>query len=159
MNTPTPPTRPGSWRVLVALSATLALALSACSSSAPPKWPTAGEARDALSKQFNYHFVPYQDRYRAANASLQFQITTPQDPSATNEMMVGIYYGQWTSYAKDIDNVFSVIAPDARDWAHEEEAKLASNANLNDTYDASGGSITCVWNSSVPSLLFIFTGY
>jgi hypothetical protein len=151
--------RTGSWRLLVALSAALALTLAACSSSAPPKWPTAGEARDALSKQFDYHFVPFQDRYRAANSSLQLQITMPQDSSATNEMMVGIYYGPWTTYATDIDNVFSVIAPDAKSWAHSEEEKLATSSSLNETASFSGGTVTCVWNSAVPSLLFVFTGY
>jgi len=142
----------------IALLAVVAVTFSGCGSSTTATWPTAQQARDQLSKKFGYNFVPYQDRYRAANASLQLQITTPQDPTATDNMVVAVYYGKWTTYAQDIDNVFSVIAPDAETWAHAEEAKLISNSSLNETYDAKYGQITCVWNNAIPSLSFIFTG-
>jgi hypothetical protein len=148
------PTRLG----LIGLLAVVAVALSGCGSSTTAAWPTAGQARNTLTTKYHYTFVPYEQRWRAANASLQLQITLPQDDSATDNMTIGVYYGKWTTYAQDIDNVFSVIAPDAQSWAHLEEAKLATSSNLQDTYTAAHGTITCVWNYSVPSLLFVFTG-
>jgi hypothetical protein len=143
---------------LIGLVAVVAVAVSGCGSSTTAAWPTAGQARATLTTKYHYTFVPYQERWRAANSSLQLQISVPQDDSATDNMMIGVYYGKWTTYSQDIDNVFDVIAPDAKSWAHEEEAKLATNSQLQDTYNAANGTVTCVWNEATPALLFVFTG-
>lgn len=153
--------RSRSPRVFVALLAVLAVAASACTSTTTPaKWPTAGEAKDTLTTKYHYNFVPYTDRYRAANASLQLQITVPQDLSSKKDMVVAVYNTpNFQQYSGDIDNVINVIAPDALTWAHNEEKKAATNATFQEDYLVSGGSVTCAWNNTIPSLQFIFTGY
>ncbi len=156
--------RPRRPRTLVALLAVVAVAASACTSTpAPVKWPTAGEAKDTLTTKYHYNFVPYTDRYRAANSSLQFQITVPQDLSLKKNMMVAVYNTpNFMQYSADIDNVFNVIAPDALAWAHDEEKKAggsSANTNFQEDYLVTGGSITCSWNPGTPALMFIFNGY
>ena len=141
---------------LVALTVVAALALSACASSAPASWPTAGQAKDQLSSKFGYVFVPYEDTYRSANASLDLWISVPKDLSLQTEMRVAVYNVPYTKYATDIDNVFSVIAPDATAWAHEEEKKTATTSSFQENYNAEQGLVTVVWNQSAPMLVFIF---
>jgi len=152
--------RPRSPRLFVALLAVMAIVAGACSSTpATVKWPTAGEAKDTLTTKYHYNFVPYTDRYRAANSSLQLQITVPQDLTAKDNMVVAVYNTpNYAQYSSDIDNVFNVIAPDALTWAHGEEAK-ASTSNFQEDYNVAGGTITCVWNPSTPALMFVFSGY
>jgi len=148
---------------LGAMVAALALVLSAagCGSSAPATpapWPTGAQVKDQLTSKFHYTFVPYQDTYRSANASLELQISVLNDLTTTREMRVAVYNTSYTKYTQDIDNVFSVIAPDALQWAHNEEKKGSSNAGFQENYDSLNGVITCLWTASVPMLVFVFNG-
>ncbi len=149
--------RPRSLFVLVALSAVVALAFGACSSS-PQKWPTAGEARETLSSKYSYQFVHYQNTWRSANGPHTLQISVPDTADSKDQMMVSVYYASYAGFQKDIDNVFAVIAPDAETWEHDVLKQTATTAKLNDQYNASGGLVTVMWDQSLPMLSFVFTG-
>jgi hypothetical protein len=73
-------------------------------------------------------------------------------------MSISIFYATYTSFQKDIDNVFSVIAPDAQSWAHDALKRTVSESSFNDQYQASGGLVSIMWDQSLPMLSFVFTG-
>jgi hypothetical protein len=149
--------RSRSLSVLVGLLAVAALTVAGCSGSAS-KWPTSAQARETLTSQYHYAFVHYNDTWRAANGPRTLQISLPERADAVDGMSVSVFYASYTTFQKDIDNVFEVIAPDAASWEHDVLKRTQTTSQLNDQYQASGGLVSVMWDQSLPMLTFAFTG-
>ena len=136
-----------------------ALATAACgngNAASGGDWPNAGQARAQLTARYGYAFKHVGSNWEVMTGGLSIDL--PDQDDFVDEMSVTVYNAPAASYQTDIDQVFSVIAPSAEDWSHQQIAASATSDSLNTQTTVTGGTVKFSWDKSVPVLAFNFDG-
>jgi hypothetical protein len=145
----------GALAVLVAVVA----GLGGCGSSAPSgAWPNAGATRAALGDRYGYKFERLGNHWRMQTSDLTLLIDLPYQDNYVNDTAVAVFDSSFDRFQTDIENVFTVIAPEALTW----ERRMLDRARQTDAVDdklvVAGGVISFSWDKSIPVLTFGFSG-
>ena len=119
-------------------------------------WPNAGQARAQLTAKYGYSFSHVGSSWEVMKGGLSIDLADQDD--FVDTMGLTVYSAPYASYTTDIDHVFSVIAPAAQDWAHQQLAASDQTDRLNTQTVIAGGTVKFSWDKSVPVLSFTFWG-
>jgi hypothetical protein len=126
------------------------------SQAAVAHWPTCGQIRQALTHK-GYTFQ-HTGHYWQLIKDAALIVTIDDNDAALPGVSLNVYNATYDKYKGDIDNVFSVIAPEAVAWEHAQLNQTKTAGTLATSTIAAGGSITMAWEKASLALAFRFTG-
>jgi hypothetical protein len=134
-----------------------ALAMGGCSgASQGGPWPNAGQTRAALASKYGYTLVHGGSRWSYRNGALMIDVA--DHDNFVDGVSVVVYNAPYDTYVTDIDNLFAIVVPEAKSWAHQQLEQSKGTDSLSTQTVTSGGTVKFSWDRSVSVVAFSFYG-